>query len=204
MARIYQISFSVGKEPRRRFMCSWMWSKSSSRDGGCPGTSPWGCRESAGTEPPSTRMNPSSLGKMLEGSNKYIRISLQCDGDGWILKVNKEADYPHFFHVFPPEDILTVNVEGDVQLSYIGFGSKGELATWGSNLCLADLEPAPPVSFNLTFLCPEGEVGGGSQFVGLSPGVWPRLVRRPLRDDDMPGQWGLWWSSLGRLQMCSA
>ena len=51
--------------------------------------------------------------------------SILCDPDGWILRVNKEAEYPHFFHLFPAQDILTVDVTGDVLISYIGFGSKG-------------------------------------------------------------------------------
>ena len=91
-------------------------------------------------------------------------LSIQCDPDGWVLKVNKEQNYPHSFHLFPASEIKSVNVLGDVQLSYIGFGSKGSVRSW--LICypwlyldlISDLEPAPPVSFNLTFMCPEGEV----------------------------------------------
>ena len=91
-------------------------------------------------------------------------LSIQCDPDGWVLKVNKEQNYPHSFHLFPAGEIKSVNVLGDVQLSYIGFGSKGSVRSW--LICypwlyldlISDLEPAPPVSFNLTFMCPEGEV----------------------------------------------
>ena len=56
-----------------------------------------------------------------------VVVSIQCDPDGWVLKVNKEQNYPHSFHLFPASEIKSVNVLGDVQLSYIGFGSKG---TW--------------------------------------------------------------------------
>ena len=84
--------------------------------------------------------------------------------------MNKEQNYPHSFHLFPVSQIKFVNVLGDVQLSYIGFGSKGSVPIIRSKLAvqvfypwlhldnLSDLEPAPPVSFNLTFMCPDGEV----------------------------------------------
>ena len=51
--------------------------------------------------------------------------SIQCDSDGWILKVNKEQDYPHSFHFFPATEVKSISVIGDILLSYIGFGSKG-------------------------------------------------------------------------------
>ena len=41
--------------------------------------------------------------------------------------MNKEQNYPHSFHLFPANEIKFVNVLGDVQLSYIGFGSKGSV-----------------------------------------------------------------------------
>ena len=60
---------------------------------------------------------------------------------------NKEPSYPHFFHAMSPTEISAVKVTGDVEIGYIGFGSKGSIT-----------QPAPPVGFNLTFVCPEGEV----------------------------------------------
>ena len=49
-----------------------------------------------------------------------VRIS--CDQDGWVLKINSEDNYPHFFHILPQTTITTLDVTGDVEISYIGFG----------------------------------------------------------------------------------
>ena len=38
---------------------------------------------------------------------------------------NKEPGYPHFFHAIAPAEISAVKVTGDVEIGYIGFGSKG-------------------------------------------------------------------------------
>ena len=62
-----------------------------------------------------------------------------------MLSVNTEPPYPHFFHQVSLADIALLKVSGDADISYVGFGP-------------ADLTPAPPVGFNLTFICPEGQV----------------------------------------------
>ena len=108
-----------------------------------------------------------------------------------MILANKEASYPHYFHALSPTEISAVKVTGDVEIGYIGFGSKGlhnynytqifgifSRSLW-SQTCVSkkttlyqgitirgkqkpvsflDLQPAPPVGFNLTFVCPEGEV----------------------------------------------
>ena len=76
---------------------------------------------------------------------------------------NKEPSYPHFFHAMSPTEISAVKVTGDVEIGYIGFGSKGSITQsityfFCKIYLLLDLQPAPPVGFNLTFVCPEGEV----------------------------------------------
>ena len=99
---------------------------------------------------------------------------------------NKEPSYPHYFHALSPTEISAVKVTGDVEIGYIGFGSKGlhnhavhvmpnaiqcNVSMTAKSLIphitfakgkilflLSDLQPAPPVGFNLTFVCPEGEV----------------------------------------------
>ena len=38
---------------------------------------------------------------------------------------NKEPSYPHYFHALSPAEISAVKVTGDVEIGYIGFGSKG-------------------------------------------------------------------------------
>jgi hypothetical protein len=90
-------------------------------------------------------------------------LRIRCDADGWMVKPNKEVDaYPHFFHVFPVTDILNVVVDGDLEIGYIGFGDIGE-AMQDQEIIInllypVDLQPAPAVSFNLTFACPDGMV----------------------------------------------
>ena len=62
-----------------------------------------------------------------------------------MLTVNTEPPYPHFFHQVQVANIALLQVSGDADISYVGFGP-------------ADLTPAPPVGFNLTFICPAGQV----------------------------------------------
>ena len=73
---------------------------------------------------------------------------------------NKEPSYAHFFHVFSHTEIRNIFVTGDAEIGYIGFGEKGEMKESNPNLILdiSDLQPAPRVGFNLTFVCPEGQV----------------------------------------------
>ena len=72
-------------------------------------------------------------------------ITLRCDEDGMALQINEEPAYEHYLHQIPIGNITTLEVKGDLQTSYVGFGP-------------SDLEPAPPVGFNLTYTCPEGWV----------------------------------------------
>ena len=62
-----------------------------------------------------------------------------------MVKVNDEPTYPHFFHQVSVAAIRRLEMSGQADISYVGFGPK-------------DLTPAPPVGFNLTFICPEGQV----------------------------------------------
>ena len=43
------------------------------------------------------------------------------------MKVNKEKDYPTFMHVIQPSEIESINVLGDVEISYIGFGDESKI-----------------------------------------------------------------------------
>ena len=78
-----------------------------------------------------------------------------------MVKVNDEPTYPHFFHQVVVADIQLLEISGQADISYVGFGPK-------------DLTPAPPVGFNLTFICPEGQV----RHLGKSSGNFPRIVSR--------------------------
>ena len=41
-------------------------------------------------------------------SFSFVRIS--CDTDGWVIKSNKEKDYPTFLHIIQPVEILDIQV----------------------------------------------------------------------------------------------
>ena len=51
---------------------------------------------------------------------------LSCDEDGWVYRANTEEEHPNFFHVIQPVEITTINVFGDVEISYIGFGDESK------------------------------------------------------------------------------
>ena len=44
-----------------------------------------------------------------------------------MYKANKEEAPPVFFHTIQPVEITTINVLGDVEISYIGFGDESKL-----------------------------------------------------------------------------
>ena len=72
---------------------------------------------------------------------------------------NKEPSYAHFFHVFSHTEIKNILVTGDAEIGYIGFGEKGKIKDIRPTIVnIPDLQPAPGVGFNLTFVCPEGQV----------------------------------------------
>ena len=108
-----------------------------------------------------TMMNLLSSGLYFNFSNiSAFGFRFGCDADGWMLKVNDEEPYPHFVHLFEPKKIKTVSFSGDALLSYIGFGPAGtiHLTFISISSCCSDLMPAPPVNYNLTYVCPEGQV----------------------------------------------
>ena len=43
-----------------------------------------------------------------------------------MVQPNKELGYAHFLHVVPPEEIRTVMVMGDLEVTYIGFVEERE------------------------------------------------------------------------------
>ena len=55
----------------------------------------------------------------------FFRI--ECDIDGWTLKVNNDESYETFYHYEGQslDDIVSVDIFGDAVVSYTGFGDKG-------------------------------------------------------------------------------
>ena len=47
---------------------------------------------------------------------------INCDEDGWGLKVNDEKPYDVFFHVTRVSDISQIRVTGQAIVSYVGIG----------------------------------------------------------------------------------
>lgn len=70
-------------------------------------------------------------------------MRIACDGDGWVVKVNDEKNFPHFLHILPFQDIDRFEVSGDVDVSFVGFGDK-------------NMQPAPGLGSNITYSCPSG------------------------------------------------
>jgi len=83
-------------------------------------------------------------GTTIDYDEPFI-ITVRCDEDGWSLQSNDDEPYPHFLHIIPVNNITRLEVKGNLEVSFVGFGAE-------------NLEPAPPVGFNLTFQCPQGKV----------------------------------------------
>ena len=55
-----------------------------------------------------------------------FEFRIECDEDGWNLQVNDEPKYSTFVHLFSPDLLQSLTVQGKIDVSYVGFGSKGE------------------------------------------------------------------------------
>ena len=64
--------------------------------------------------------------KWLEVCIFFFPSRFECDEDGWALTVNDEPPYPTFFHQFSPTLINNLMIKGKIEVSYVGFGSKGK------------------------------------------------------------------------------
>ena len=52
---------------------------------------------------------------------------IECDEDGWTLKVNDESKTDSFLHIMSPTLINYVKIRGhSISISYVGFGGAGE------------------------------------------------------------------------------
>ena len=89
-----------------------------------------------------------------------------------MLTVNTEPPYPHFFHQVTVADITALQLSGDADISYVGFGP-------------SDLTPAPRVGFNLTFICPEGQVFDHDWFATPFIMMTCQVKSRDLSRDNM-------------------
>lgn len=59
----------------------------------------------------------------------YILIlRIECDPDGWTLRVNNDASLDTLYHFeeFPLDEIENVEIFGGGTVSYTGFGDKGQ------------------------------------------------------------------------------
>ena len=78
-----------------------------------------------------------------------------------MLQVNDEPKYPTFFHQVSPTLIQSLRVTGKIEISFVGFGEKGIFSVSIKLIKpfpFPDMVAAPPVGFNLTFVCPDGQV----------------------------------------------
>ena len=76
--------------------------------------------------------------------------------------MNTDDPYPHFFHLFGPQLVQSVKFSGHGLISFIGFGPRGSEYFLFLHkfifLSASDLTAAPEVGYNLTYICPEGQV----------------------------------------------
>ena len=58
----------------------------------------------------------------------YRMFRIECDPDGWTLRVNNDVSYDTHYHFeeFPLDEIITVEIFGGGTVSYTGFGDKGD------------------------------------------------------------------------------
>ena len=71
-------------------------------------------------------------------------LTVSCDEDGWIFEEDsRHAAYPHFIHKVPVQSITHLEIFGGMDITYVGFVNK-------------QVQPSPPVNFNITFKCPQG------------------------------------------------
>ena len=56
-----------------------------------------------------------------------MNFRISCDEDGWVVRVEGELAYPHFFHFYPIENITSVLVKGDFIVNFLGFGDESKL-----------------------------------------------------------------------------
>ena len=65
------------------------------------------------------------------------------------MKPNREEEYPVFFHMIHPAEVLKISVFGDIELSYFGFGdeSKGGRGSNNDNR-VSDMYASPVVDHN--------------------------------------------------------
>jgi hypothetical protein len=70
-------------------------------------------------------------GKPLDGTtidySEPFTMTIKCDYDGWILQVNTDINYPHFFHIFRPFNVTGFDITGDVMITYVGNGDEGNI-----------------------------------------------------------------------------
>ena len=64
----------------------------------------------------------------LAGASSRVLIRINCDEDGWGLKVNDEKPYDVFFHVTRVAEVSQIRFTGQAIVSYIGIG-KGTTIT---------------------------------------------------------------------------
>ena len=46
---------------------------------------------------------------------------IQCDADGWVLQTNKDPSYPTYFHLFPPGQVQSLQLLGDMKVRCVKF-----------------------------------------------------------------------------------
>jgi len=65
-------------------------------------------------------------GTSIDFDEPFI-LNINCDQDGWNLKVNTELPYDTVSHTVPLESLTLIRVTGDIVINFIGIGGQGNL-----------------------------------------------------------------------------
>ena len=81
------------------------------------------------------------------------------------MKPNREEEYPVFFHMIHPAEVLKISVFGDIELSYFGFGDESK----GGRVSINDNRVSDMYASPVMCVC----VRGGSHNLDISVGLLP-------------------------------
>ena len=53
---------------------------------------------------------------LLINAHFFLSSRIKCDSDGWVLQTNKDPSYPTYFHLFPPGQVQSLQLLGDMKV----------------------------------------------------------------------------------------
>ena len=56
---------------------------------------------------------------LLINAHFFLSSRIKCDSDGWVLQTNKDPSYPTYFHLFPPGQVQSLQLLGDMKVGWV-------------------------------------------------------------------------------------